>query len=738
MFKISPSSAGLPKKTIHYRSWKSINLDIFREDISQSFSGFHCTDVESGVKSYAKTLEETLNKHAPEKTRDITVRTETPWYNSDLTREKQLRRTYERKYKKSNLQVDYKIYTDQRDKYNNLLNETKKDYYKSKIKNSTSSKDLFKTCNFLLNRSKSTALPTHECATELANRFVDYFGEKIRLIREDLDKYASESNQAVNINIDFEGSPLHEFRCVTPDEVKKIILSSPTKSCSLDPIPTWLLKQCTDQLVPVFTLIINTSLECADFSPELKRAFVTPLLKKAILDSEILKNYRPVSNLSFLSKLIERIVCVQLVDHLKQNNLYEVLQSAYRQQHSTETALLRVQNDLLQAVDKHGGAILVLLDLSAAFDTIDHSKLLETLEKSFGISGSALQWVSSYLTDRTQTVQVGEALSEPQKLKYGVPQGSVLGPILFTIYTTPLGQLIRSHGLSFHLYADDTQLYLAIKPSDATSTSDAKQRIEACVSDIRTWMKGNFLKLNDDKTEVLVITTKQGASDPPDITVKVGDQEIPPSDIPPRNLGVTFDSTLSLKTHVANVCKSLNYNIYSIGKIRKYLDRSTAEKMVNATITSRLDYCNSLLYGIPDGLCDKLQMCQNNAARVITGTRKFDHIKPVRVDLHWLPVKYRIMYKIMMITYKAQHDLAPQYISDLLTTYAPERRLRSGDNLLCEPSTDKKTYGDRAFAAAAPKLWNLLPVGLRDPNLSYPVFKTRLKTYYFTEAYFKR
>ena len=430
-----------------------------------------------------------------------------------------------------------------------------------------------------------------------------------------------------------------------------------------------------------------------------------------------------------------------MIDHHKLNNLYKVLKSAYRQLHSTETALLRVQNDLLQAVDKHGGAILVLLDLSAAFDTIDHTKLLETLEKSFGITGGALHWVTSYLTGRTQTVQIGESLSEPQNLKFGVPQGSVLGPILFTIYTTPLGKLVRSHGLSFHLYADDTQLYLSIKPSDGTSVADAKERIEACISDIRTWMKSNFLKLNDDKTEVLVITSRQSVSDSLSISIKVGDQYIPPSDTPPRNLGVIFDSSLSLKFHVANICKSVNYNIYSIGKIRKFLDRSTSEKMVNSTITSLLDYCNSLLCEIPKVLRDKLQLCQNNAARVITRSRKFDHITPVLIDLHWLPVEYRIKYKIMLITYKAQHDLAPQYIRDLITPHVPGRRgLRSStdQNKLRENifSARLTTVGDRSYAVAAPKLWNALPQDLRDPNLTLPMFKKKLKTHYFSLAYF--
>ena len=234
-------------------------------------------------------------------------------------------------------------------------------------------------------------LPSHDCATSLANTFVDYFKNKIELIRSNLEESLNTStDQLPSTTPIFHGLSLEQFRVVSESDVRKVITSSPTKSCVLDPIPTWLLKQCLDQVAPVLTVIVNTSLSCADFTPELKRAFVTPLIKKLILDCENFKNYRPVSNLSFVSKLIERIICVQLVDHLKENGLYEIFQSAYRQLHSTETALLRVQNDILQAVDSDGGAILVLLDLSAAFDTIDHQKLLDLLDCSFGIRGDAL------------------------------------------------------------------------------------------------------------------------------------------------------------------------------------------------------------------------------------------------------------------------------------------------------------------------------------------------------------
>ena len=260
---------------------------------------------------------------------------------------------------------------------------------------------------------------------------------------------------------------------------------------------------------------------------------------------------------------------MQLVDHLKENDLYEIFQSAYRQLHSTETALLRVQNDILQAVDSEGGAILVLLDLSAAFHTIDHQKLLDLLDYSFGIRGDALRWFKSYLQDRTQTVQIGSSTSEPVTMKYGVPQGSVLGPILFTMYTTPLGNIIRNHNynLDFHLYADDTQLDISFKPCDSISRQTAISQVEACIKDIKTWMTNNLLKLNDDKTELIIVTTSETTSRQEDIVINIGDSPIAPSMEPPRNLGVLFDSTCCLSDHVNKICKNINYQLYSIGKI---------------------------------------------------------------------------------------------------------------------------------------------------------------------------
>ena len=229
-----------------------------------------------------------------------------------------------------------------------------------------------------------------------------------------------------------------------------------------------------------------------------------PLLKKANLDPNCLKNYRPVSNLPILSKVLERIVLKQLLQHLESHCLLEPFQSAYRKCHSTETALLRVVSDPLQASDCGRVSILSLLDLSAAFDTIDHSILIDRLRTTFSCSGTVLDWFSSYLVGRTQSVFVGHE-STPSALKYGVPQGSVLGPVLFTMYTQPLSTVIRKSGHLYHFFADDSQLHNSTVPPDFPALSCS---LRDCIEDVAMWMSENKLKMNDDKTELIAIDTK--------------------------------------------------------------------------------------------------------------------------------------------------------------------------------------------------------------------------------------
>ncbi len=392
-------------------------------------------------------------------------------------------------------------------------------------------------------------------------------------------------------------------------------------------------------------------------------------------------------------------------------------------------------NDLLLSSDRGCISLLVLLDLSTAFDTIDHNILLNRLENFVGISGSALAWFKSYLSDRHQFVAVNEEVSFRSQVQYGVPQGSVpqgsvLGPLLFTLYMLPLGNIIRKHRVSFHSYADDTQLYIYSRPGETHQI----EKLMECIVDIKNWMTSNFLLLNSEKTEVLIIGLK-----PPTIInlehclTLHGCSVDSSSSV--KNLGMLFDSNLSFDSHVSSICKTAFFHLKNISKLRPMLSMSYAEILIHVFMTSRLDYCNALLGGCSARLINKLQMVQNAAARVLTRTRRYDHISPVLSTLHWLPTKHCIDFKILLITYKALNGLAPQYLSELLSHYSPPRPLRSQNSgHLIIPRISQSTVGGRAFSYLAPKLWNNLPNTVREAD-TLCQFKSRLKTHLFNLAY---
>ena len=261
----------------------------------------------------------------------------------------------------------------------------------------------------------------------------------------------------------------HSFQPLSENNVSALIRKSAKKSCPLDSMPKSLVVGCLDMLLPVISQIRNLSLSCRHFSDEWKEALVTPILKKPGLDPTQLNNLRPVSNLDFISKLTERAVFDQIHSHMSRFALYPTSQSAYRKGHSTETALLKVQNDILMNMNCKHVTLLVLLDLSAAFDTVDHNILLARLKSSIGINGTALNWFTSYLNNRSQRVSLNGFTSDSFKLPYGVPQGSCLGPLLFTIYSSKLFEVIKYHLPEAHACADDTQLYLSFSRDTATN-----------------------------------------------------------------------------------------------------------------------------------------------------------------------------------------------------------------------------------------------------------------------------
>ena len=285
-----------------------------------------------------------------------------------------------------------------------------------------------------------------------------------------------------------------------------------------------------------------------------------------------------------------------------------------------------------------------------------------------------------------------------------------------------------------HCYADDIQIYLSFKADSITFEKSAFTTIQSSVSDLRSWLLNNRLLINDSKTEFLIIGTWQQLSKVHIDSISVGNSLISPSK-EVKNLGTSFDSNLSMSAQISKV-SSCFYFIYNIRRIRKYLSAKACETIVNALVTSRFDYCNSLLYGSPSLLLSRLQRVQNSAARLIHNVSRTTPSSPLLINLHWLPVKYRITFKILLITYKTVHSLAPQYIKQLIKVKMSSRNLRISNAILLEHPFIKssKTLGDRSFSLAAPVEWNNLPSYIRNAQ-SITIFKNLLKTHLFQMAH---
>ncbi len=388
------------------------------------------------------------------------------------------------------------------------MNAAKATHYSEIIaKNSGDQRSLWKALNQILHRCPVVRLPDCSSIRSLAEAFGTYFVDKISLIRSSFDKDPGDDNAHGIPELNSRHKKLNILAPASEDEIRRLVMSAPCKSSDLDPIPTALLKTCMDVLVTPITSIVNLSLAEGVFPASFKIAHVSPLLKKPTLAKDEMKNYRPVSNLSFVSKILEKVVANRLNTHVHGSNTSNPFQSAYRKFHSTETALLNISSDILTAMEEGRVTALTLLDLSAAFDTIDHPILLNRLKNWFGVTGTALNWLTSYLSSRSQRIKIDDYLSSEVNLPFGVPQGSVLGPLLFTMYTTPLSQVISDHSVPHHMYADDSQLYMSFASQDSDISLG---NLQSCLASVQTWMTANMLKLNPGKTEFLLIEQKGG------------------------------------------------------------------------------------------------------------------------------------------------------------------------------------------------------------------------------------
>ena len=710
-------------KTITYRAWKDIDQELFSKEIKEALTNIPETrDMTEKIMEYNRVLAENYNKFAPEKTKVIKVRPTAPWFDSEYQILRRKRRKAEKKYKKTNCDDDKREFIKLRKETTELAKNKKVSCITKKLEGQ--SKTLYRVVNDLTDNKKGTVLPSAKSDEELANNFLHYFHQKIEKIRAKFPyKTAITTNRITNPGITL----LSTFRLTNEEEIRAIITKHGIKTSPEDPLPAQMLKKQVDTLLPFWVEIVNLSLDIGRMD-KVKCGVILPLIKElnSMTDTDEYKNYRPVTNLVFIGKLIERVVDIRLQEQLDRNKLNIKEEYGYKQNHSTEMLLVWVSNNLLEACDNNMASVVLLLDLSAAFDTVDHEKLLFILEVEIGITGVALEWFREFLTNRTQKVKIGDTVSEVIMLLFGVIQGSILGPRLFNIYIRSVYKRVGPTKFEIVGFADDHQLIKQF--TIALKLTALGEDIRNCLDVIAEWMIEFFLCLNQTKTKILVVA-------PPVVKERIIISGIILADScirfveSAKNLGVILDSTLSFEEQIQKLVKACFMLIRQLSKVKIFLSQQQLQVLVSSLIFTNLDYCNALYYGLPSYMIKKLQRVQNCAARLvwkpfIPYNSSLDHVFH---SLHWLKIKFRIIYKILWLVYKCLHGTAPEDISTLISYANSERTMKLQETRV------RSSYGDRAFSHVGPKLWNLLPKEIAEEH-NILEFKKKLKSFLLTRG----
>ena len=335
------------------------------------------------------------------------------------------------------------------------------------------------------------------------------------------------------------------------------------------------------------------------------------------------------------------------------------------------------------------------------------------------------------MADRFQSVIIDGHRSSKFPLNTGVPQGSIAGPCAFTTYISPLYSDIQLEG-TLDGYADDNQHLYAFDPK-STGINEVAITVEQDIGQVRSWMLQNYLKINDSKTEIIVIGSKYNLRDIEFPDINVGGSLVKPV-TSVRDLGVIIDENFNMETHVNQLCNRAYAQFFQLKRIRTYVDNDNLQTIIHAFITSKLDYCNSVLYGLPEYQINKLQKVQNCCARLVFNASYYSSASELLKRLHWLPIKFRIIYKVCLIVHKTLKYKEPVYLAEMLIPYDSGRRLRSSNKNLLKVPMVKTNNGKRMFQYCGPYEWNKLPQNIRDCE-STETFKKLLKTHFFKQAF---
>ena len=681
-------------------------------------------DVDTQVNILTSTFTNCLDKCAPLVTQEI-KRPPAPWINDDIRSAMAIRNTLQWRLKldRNNVTLEEQ-YKNERNKVKSLLRNAEQEYYRDQLHNNKgNTAATWKIIKNIVPNKKSTANINLESENELerAEEFNELF---IDVGKRTFEKTQNNLN-IINFNYENpERTENHEnFFRAEPVDVNTVILTikhlKNTNSTGSDGIALRYINDSLPVIINYITTIINTSIVTGTFPSLWKHATVIPIFKNG--DRNDINNYRPISLLPILSKVLEKIVAQQLTTYLEANKLLSNSQYGFRPKLSTESALTTVTNKLYTNMDNKKISLITLCDLSKAFDSVHHEILMQKLAKvkvdSF--------WFRHYVLDRTQSVKINTTLSKTARINFGVPQGSILGPILFTIFVNDLTEIIQ--GCEVIQYADDTQF---VHTGTTDELPDLIMRAETTLSHVKAYFNRNGLMINPNKTQCLFVGTRPFIRRiPADTIINFDNALITPSKHI-KNLGIYMDCHMTFDVHIQEMRKKVMGILFFLNRIKDKFDFDTRKTVIQSLALSIINYCLPVYGTTNSTLLQRVQKLQNFAAKIcVGGARRSDHATPFILQLEWLKIEKKIIFEAAINVYKIKNKLFPDWFMQFPTNNDISHNrytTRQQHNLyVSHTNTD---HGGRSLSVLGPKIWNTLPDNVTN-SLTLQVFRKRLKEF---------
>ena len=651
---------------------------------------------------------EILDKHAPLKRTKVKSK-RSPWLTSSIKAMIHMRDKLKRKAMITKIETDWENYKKMRNDTTLQIRQAKQEYFSNKIKNeSQNPKSAWKTINSLLGKQNKITNVNEliiddkkvTSPSDIAESFNEYFSEIGPKLADNIDQNNSNCFQQY---IKKAESEFATFEPVTVNHVFHLLSKlQSTKATGIDKISSKIIKIAAPIISNSLTHIFNQSITLCSFPNEWKIAKVTPIFKSG--KKNLPENYRPISVLPILSKIMERILYNQLCEYLTKNNLLSEKQFGFRKHHSTATALLDCTNSWYLNMDRKMFNLVVLIDLKKAFDTVDHQILLKKMEH-YGIKGDALTLLTSYLSARTQKCQVNGFVSSERDIKCGVPQGSILGPLFFLIYINDLPTCLNK--TEARLFADDTNITAAGK-----TLNEVENAVNSDLENLQNWLIANKLSLNVTKTEFILIGSNQilkiGSNCQPNISI---DGKPVKQVTESKTLGIVVDKNLNWRSNTDNVCKKITSGLGALRRVKEFVDRKTLLSIYNAIIQPYFDYCCEVWNVLGETQSTRLQKLHNRAARIITNMPNEVHQDTVLNELNWEPLKLQRIKAKAKIMYKVLNNMGPECLQNQFTFREEvlNHNLRNSDLNVCLPKPRTNNM-KKSFLYDGGSIWNSLSI----------------------------